>query len=326
MAKKTTKKTTKKTAEVKSAATPKKAAVKKSVKHLGRGLESLMGDMAKIDAPKEQRGGGTSLMEIDLSLITPNPYQPRTEWDEQELTELVDSIRANGIVQPIVVRQNGRTYQIIAGERRWRASKAAGLRKIPSLIREVTEEQMLELALVENIHRSDLNPMERAKAYYEYLDKFKLTQAEAAQKLGENRSVIANYVRLLDLPQEVKDMLVNKALSMGHARAILGLPGDELRKKLAYRALTGRLSVREVEKLVKKQLDSMNKPEPEGAEKTEKPANIMDLETRMRDKLGTKVQIRTNKSGKKGRIVIDFYSLEEFDRLSEIMGVSMIDD
>ncbi|MFI4913337.1 MAG: ParB/RepB/Spo0J family partition protein [Sedimentisphaeraceae bacterium JB056] len=321
------KKTVKKKTAPKAKPQVKKPAAKKTVKHLGKGLQALMGDMNNTAAAPEQESSvGTRLQEIDLNLITPNPYQPRTEWDEQELTELVDSIRANGIVQPIVLRQNGETYQLIAGERRWRASKIAGSKSIPALIRDVTEEQMLELALVENIHRSDLNPIERAKAYHEYLQKFKLTQAEAAEKLGENRSVIANHIRLLDLPHEVKDMLVNKALSMGHARAILGLPGDELRKKLAYRALTGRLSVREVEKLVKKQLDAMNKQDKEGPEKPEKPANILDLETRMRDRLGTKVLIRTNKSGRKGKIVIDFYSLEEFDRLSEIMGVSMIDD
>ncbi len=303
-------------------------AAKKVVKHLGRGLQSLIGDISPVASVPEAelQAGAAHLLEIDVNLITPNPYQPRTEWDEQELTELVNSVRANGIVQPIVVRKNGKTYQLIAGERRWRAAKIAGLKQIPSIVRSVTEEQMLEIALVENIHRSDLNPIERAKAYHEYLEKFKLTQAEAAEKLGENRSVLANHIRLLDLPQEVKDMLVNKALSMGHARAILGLPGDDLRKKLAYRALTGRLSVREVEKLVKKQLDAMNKVDKKDTEKPEKGVHILDLETRMRDALRTKVQIRTNKSGKKGRIVIDFYSLEEFERLSEIMGVSMIDE
>ena len=319
MAKKTTKKATDK-----KPATAKKAVVKKQ--HLGRGLQSLMGDMNLPVVAKNLSPEGAELVELDLGLITPNPYQPRTEWDEKELTDLVDSVRANGIVQPIIVRKNGDTYQLVAGERRWRASKIAGLKKIPAIIRNVTEEQLLELALVENIHRSDLNPIERAKAYYDYIEKFNLTQAEAATKLGENRSVVANYIRLLDLPQEVKDMLVNKALSMGHARAILGIPGDELRKKLAYRALTGRLSVREVEKLVKRQLDALNKQDIEAPQTREKAANILDLEMRMRDKLGTKVQIRANKSGKKGKIVIDFYSIEEFDRLTEIMGISMTDE
>lgn len=324
-----TKKVVKKKAVVKvDNSSVKKVKPKKTTKHLGRGLQALMGDMEPAPVKKQEveASVGTRLLEIDLAMITPNPYQPRTEWDEQELTELVDSIRANGIVQPIVVRQNGKIYQLIAGERRWRASKIAGFKKIPALVRDVTDEQMLELALVENIHRSDLNPIERAKAYHDYIDKFKLTQAEAAEKLGENRSVVANYIRLLDLPQEVKDMLINKALSMGHARAILGLPGDELRKKLAYRALTGRLSVREVERLVKRQLDVMNKVDKKDTESKEKTAHILDLETRMRDRLGTKVQISTNKHGKKGKIVIDFYSIEEFERLSDIMGVSMTDD
>lgn len=308
--------------------TAKPAETKKQpVKHLGRGLQSLMGDIPELDTVKQKEvSGNSALMELDLSVITPNPYQPRTEWDEQELTDLVNSVRANGIVQPIIVRKNGQIYQIVAGERRWRASKIAGLDKIPAMVRDVTEEQMLELALVENIHRSNLNPIERAKAYQDYIEKFELTQAEAAEKLGENRSVLANHIRLLDLPNEVKDMLINKALTIGHAKAILSLPGDELRKKLAYRALTGRLSVREVENLVKKQLDNINKVEQQPVDKPMKTAHIADLETRMRDRLGTKVQIKTNKSGKKGRIVIDFYSPEEFERLSEIMGVSMVDD
>jgi ParB family chromosome partitioning protein len=321
-----TKATKKQTPKTEEQAKPVPAA-KKAVKHLGRGLSSLIGDIDTIAAAPDNTSqtSGPQLLELDVNIISPNPYQPRTEWDEQELTELVNSVRANGIVQPVIVRKTGKTYQLIAGERRWRASKIAGLKVIPAMLRDVTEEQMLELALVENIHRSDLNPIERAKAYHEYLEKFNLTQAEAAEKLGENRSVLANHIRLLDLPQEVKDMLINKALSMGHARAILGLPGDELRKKLAYRALAGRLSVREVELLVKRQLDAMNKVDKKDTEKPEKAPNIIDLETRMRDILRTKVQIKTNKSGKKGRIIIDFYSMGEFERLSEIMGVSMVD-
>ncbi len=322
MAKKTAKKkAVSKT--TKSSSSNAKQPTKKPTKHLGRGLQSLLGDS---QMPVQQQGGGSNYFEADITKITPNPYQPRNEWNEEELTELVNSVRANGLVQPVVVRKDGDNFQLIAGERRWRAAKIAGLNKIPALLRDVTEEQMLELALVENIHRSDLNPIERANAYREYIEKFNLTQAEAAEKLGENRSVVANHIRLLDLPQEVKDMLVNKALSMGHARALLSLPNGELRKRLAYRALTGRLSVREVEKLVKRELEEQNKEDKQDTETPQKSPHILDLETRMREKLGTKVQIRANKTGKKGRIVIDFYSLEEFDRLSEIMGVSMLDE
>ena len=316
-------KTTKKTV---AEATPNKT-VKKTSKHLGRGLQSRISTTTppKKEVPAVQTGD--KLSDIPLALIKPNPYQPRMEWDQQELSDLIDSIRANGIIQPIVVRQTSNGFQIIAGERRWRASKIAGLKTIPSIVKQVNEEQMLEMALVENIHRADLNPIERAKAYQDYVNKFKLTQTEVAQRFGENRSVVANHIRLLELPSEVKDMLINNALSMGHARALLSLPDNNLRKKLAYRAMTGRLTVREVEKLVKKQIELLNAPEGTDEKKqAEKSAHLMDLEGRMRDTLGTKVLIKTNKTGQKGSITIDFYSLEEFDRLSNILGVKMTDE
>ena len=178
---------------------------------------------------------------------------------------------------------------------------------------------MLELALVENIHRSDLNPIERAKAYQSFINNFNLTQTDAAKRLGEDRTVIANHIRLLDLPEEIKSMLSDGQLSMGHARAILALPSDDLRKKLANRALAGRLSVREVERLVRKHL--VKKPEVETIKK-EKQAHIVDLESRLQSILGTKVNIKPNKRGHRGRIIIDYYSIDEFDRLTERMGLA----
>ena len=299
-------------------------AVKKAKqKHLGKGLQALLGPVSINEEVEIEKSAldevKDSLRKISPADIVPNPFQPRTVWDEDALSELVESIKANGIIQPIVVRETTDGFQIIAGERRWRAAKIAELSNIPALVRKADDSEMMELALVENIHRSDLNPLERAAAYQDYVRKFNLTQAEASQRLGENRSVIANYMRLLDLPIEVKQMLENKELSMGHARAILALPTDDLRRKLANRALAGRLSVREVERLVRKHLNS-------GAEgksaRKEKPSHIMDLESKLREGLGTKVRIDTNKSGQKGRIVIDFYSLDEFDRLADKMGIS----
>ncbi|ARN57039.1 ParB/RepB/Spo0J family partition protein [Sedimentisphaera salicampi] len=319
-------KTTKSTKTKKTSAAKKKtAAKKKSSKHLGRGLQSLM-TPAQQQAAKQEASENGEFRELKLGEISPNPYQPRTEWDEQELTKLVDSIKANGIVQPIVVKKVSRGYQLIAGERRWRAAKLAGNKTIPSIIKEASDEQMLEMALIENIHRSDLNPIERANAYKEYTDNFGLSQTQVAERLGENRSVVANHIRLLELPQEVKEMLVNNALSMGQARALLALPDENLQKKLAYRAMTGRLTVREVERLVKKQIDSLENPE-QSSENIEdaKSAHIADLESRIRESLGTKVKIKTNKTGKKGSITIDFYSLEEFDRLTNIFGVNLKD-
>ena len=310
------------------------AAKKTKQKHLGKGLQALLGPIGDSNMLNESQVEDSIEMPIDEKLsqglryvsindITPNPYQPRKVWNEDELTELVESIRANGVIQPIIVRKTADGYQLIAGERRWRASNIAELDKIPAIVRQASDSEMLELALVENIHRADLNPVERASAYKDYIEKFELTQAQASERLGENRSVIANFMRLLELPSEIKDMLTSKELSMGHARAILALPSDDLRRKLANRALAGRLSVREVERLVKLYLAGKVADQP--AEKPEKASYIEDLERKLRDELGTKVQIVTRKGGKKGRIVIDFYSLDEFDRLTEKMGISMVD-
>jgi len=178
------------------------------------------------------------------------------------------------------------------------------------------------LALVENIHRTDLNPIERAKAYQNYLSTFCLTQAEAAERLGEDRSVIANYVRILDLPAEIKQMLAEGHLTMGHARAILSLPTDELRRKLANRALAGRLSVREVERLVRRYLTGTGQAR---TTTRSKPAHILDLENKLSSQLGTKVSIETRKNGQRGRIIIEFYSLDEFDSIAEKLGLASLE-
>jgi ParB family chromosome partitioning protein len=195
----------------------------------------------------------------------------------------------------------------------------AALATIPALVREVTDEQLFEWSLIENIHRRDLNAIERAKAYQGYLAAFSLTQMEAAQRLGEDRSVIANYLRLLDLPDEIKQMLVDGRLTMGHARAILSLPTDELRRKLANRALAGRLSVREVERLVRKALGEVDAPRPSVRSK---PAHIADLEDKLCRHLGTRVCIETTRNGHRGRIVVEFDSLDEFDRITEAIGLT----
>ena len=264
-----------------------------------------------------------SLQNISIDSISPNPYQARTVWNEQELKELTDSIRANGIIQPIIVRPIGTGFQLIAGERRLRAAELASLTSVPALVRRATDEQLHEWALVENIHRVDLNPIERAKAYHEYISTFSLTQTEAAERLGEGRSVVANYIRLLDLPHEIKQMLVGGQLSMGHARAILALPTDELRQKLANRAMAGRLSVREVERLVRKYLAGTGQVKPTVRSK---PPHILDIEDKLAGQLGTKVSIETRKSGQRGRIVIEFYSLDEFDGIMERIGLACGED
>ncbi|MHC5060447.1 MAG: ParB/RepB/Spo0J family partition protein [Planctomycetota bacterium] len=301
-------------------------------RHLGKGLEALMGPITRgaVQPGGAEPAPGTSkfppdkelhksLRQISVDSVKPNPYQPRMIYNDEDLRDLADSIGANGVIQPVLVRETEAGYEVIAGQRRLKAAKLAGLEDVPALVRDADDSEMLELALVENIHRTDLNPIERAKAYQNFLETFALTQAEAARRLGEDRSVIANYIRLLDLPGEIKQMLTDGSISMGHARAILALPTDDLRKKLANRALAGRLSVREVERLVRKALAG---PKDSSQNSIETPPHIIDLEKRLQSLLGTKVSIATRKRGQRGRIIIDFYSLDEFDRLTEKMGLN----
>ncbi len=309
---------------------------KEKTRHLGRGLESLLGPTTIVDVEAEGLASDAaaapnfppdsqlrdSLQEISIEAISANPYQARTVWDEQDLADLAESIKANGVIQPIIVRQVESGYQLIAGERRFRATQLASLKTIPALVREATDEQLLEWALVENIHRADLNPIERARAYQNYINTFSLTQAQAAERLGENRSVIANHLRILDLPQEVKQMLTDGQLTMGHVRAMLALPTDELRRKLANRALAGRLSVREVERLVRRYLTTTDQAK---TTVRSKPPHILDLENKLGSQLGTKVGIETRKNGQRGRIIIEFYSLDEFESIAEKLGLASME-
>ncbi|NLH15676.1 MAG: ParB/RepB/Spo0J family partition protein [Phycisphaerae bacterium] len=304
--------------------------------HLGRGLEALLGpiveqseleptppigDARPTFPPDKEAKEAASNIPIDK--IKPNPYQPRSFWNEEELKSLADSIKLNGLLQPILVRRIGDEYQIIAGERRYRAAKLAGLTSIQVLNRPATDQQMLELALVENIHRADLNPIERATAYQNFISSFSLTHAEAAERLGQDRSVITNYLRLLDLPLEIKQMLVDHQLSMGHARAILAIPNDDLRRKIANRAMAGHLSVREVERIVRRYANGeISKKK---VQDTTKSPHISDLEKRLQEVLGTKVQIRSNQKSHRGRIIIDFYSIDEFERIANKMGLVSTD-
>ncbi len=299
---------------------------------LGRGLEALMGPItgttgisplateSRQHIPGQSTDGHVRNIahEVPLESISANPYQARTTWNEEKLSELAQSIDANGLVQPVVLRKTPTGYQLIAGERRFRAYQKLGKTAIPALVRDATEEQMFELSLVENIHRSDLNPVEKAKAYRSYISQFELTQTEAANRLGEERSVVSNLLRILELPVDLQELLVGGQLSMGHAKAILALPTEELRRKLANRALAGRLSVREVESLVRSTLDgqtSPSKPPPPKA------PHIQELEGRLASHLGTPVSIKVRKGGHRGKLVIEFKSLDEFDHLLQMMGV-----
>ena len=284
--------------------------------HLGRGLESLLGPMGTSDQKTTKFANEfatqtnsipsgkpqTPVRSLNLNSIQANPYQPRTKWDDAQLEDLAASIRSSGVIQPIIVRATSGGYELIAGERRLRASKLAGQPDIPAIVRNATDEQMLEFALVENIHRTDLNPVERARAYQRFIESFSLTHAEAAEKLGQSRTVISNHLRLMDLPRDIQDMLNAGQLTMGHAKAILSLPTDDLRRKLANRAMAGRLSVRQVEELVRRY--STPVAEKEKPDRTI-PPYLVDLEKQFGQALGTKVRIDTRKNGQCGKVIID---------------------
>lgn len=276
---------------------------------LGKGLGALIPDLSVLDE-REKKALGIS--EIELDKIIPNDYQPRKVFDDEKLKELAASIKEQGVIQPIIVHKAGGGYQLIAGERRWRASRLAGLKTIPALVKEATKRELLEMALIENIQREDLNPLEAAEAYKRLQDEFKLTQEDLARRVGKERSTITNFLRLLGLPKEIKHDLSSGALSMGHAKALLSL--DRVRDQLqAAASIVKRgLSVREAEALAH---GLKNPPK----EKKTRPNNeLKSVEEKLRKSLGTKVSITSKSKG--GRIVIEYYSSEELDRILEKIG------
>lgn len=277
---------------------------------LGKGLSALI-----PDAPEAPRTGA---LEVDTDLLVPSDQQPRLMLDEGKLDELAASVRANGIIQPILVRRTGGMYRIIAGERRWRAAQKAGLLKVPVVIRDIpdgAERQLLELALVENLQREDLNPIDEALAYHRLVDEFGLTQDQVAAAVGKDRTSVANYLRLLRLPEEVRGDVASGALSMGHARALVGLSDPAAQRHAAREVIARSLSVRETEALVKK----LASPAP--ARQSATPAlpdvHTRAAEDRLRFALGTKVRIVRRGSG--GMIEIDFSSESELNRLYDFL-------
>ena len=290
-------------------------------KKLGKGLGALLGETKReeplvrsevdVDASTGGSGGGAAespLKNLPVSRIEPLPGNPRKHFDEAALDELAASIAARGVIQPIIVRPHGEErYQLVAGERRWRASKLAGRDTIAAVVRDVNEEQLLELALVENIHRSDLNPIEKAEACRNLIEQFKLSQTDAAKRLGKSRTSLTNLLRLLELPEPVRNLLASGALTSGHAKVLLGLNTPAEQISAARRVVDRGLSVRQLEELVQHSKPGRaREPEP-------KPSYILDLEEKLRGRLGTKVSI--NEKNEKGRIVIDFYSQDDFERI-----------
>ncbi len=276
---------------------------------LGRGLSALLSDPAAS-------ASGEELLDIDIDLIDPNPEQPRGKYDEEKLEELAQSIKSNGLVQPLLLRRiaNGR-YQIVAGERRWRAAQRAGLRRVSAVVRNIPDSKLLELALVENIQRQELNPIEEAQAYQRLIQGFNLTQEEVAQRVGKERSSVANYLRLLKLPEAVRRLLESEQLSMGHARALLSLDSVEQQERLANEIIHRKLSVREAEQAVKRIIFGSSVKE--GSTRMKNDANIRAAELKLKRLLGAQVRIRLSQKG--GRIEIDFNSPAELDRIYSII-------
>jgi len=252
---------------------------------------------------------------VDLDRLTPNRFQPRTVMDEPKLEELSRSIRGSGVIQPIVVRrQAGDTYEIVAGERRWRAAQQAGLLRVPVVVRDVADDKLLEIALIENLQRENLNPIEEAEAYRRLIDEYELTQEEVAAAVGKDRATVANYVRLLGLPPEVRADVAGGALAMGHARALLGLTDVAAQRRAARDVVARGLSVRETEGLVKK-LGRPASPAPPGSQSPPLDVHTQAAQDRLHVALGTRVRIV--RKGEKGRIEIDFTSEGELQRLFE---------
>ncbi|MBO0475553.1 ParB/RepB/Spo0J family partition protein [Vagococcus sp. DIV0080] len=263
-------------------------------------------------------------MEIPLSDLRPNPYQPRKTFDEHALKELSESIRQSGVFQPIIVRKSTiKGYEIIAGERRFRASKLAGKETVPAIVREFDEARMMQIAVLENLQREDLSPMEEAEAYEMLMKNLKLTQVELSEQLGKSRPYIANYLRLLTLPQVVKDLVQKEQLSMGQARTLLGLKDEKDIIPLANRVLKEGLTVRQLEQIVSEMNDKQLKPAKKAKKQTPKPYYIRASEDRLTDKFGTSVAIQ-EKNGK-GKIEIEYLSQSDLTRILDILEIKFDD-
>lgn len=276
-------------------------------KALGRGLGALLSSDTTIDL-------GSEPYEVDVNAIVPGPMQPRTHFDEGSLEGLADSIRTHGIVQPLLVRRQGDRYELIAGERRWRAARLAGLSKVPVIVKDVPDKDLLEIALIENIQRENLNPIEEAQAYKRLIENVGLTQEALATRVGRDRSYITNYLRLLKLPDDLQQLVVEGRLSTGHARTLLGLSHVDLQRRIARQVIDGALSVRATEHLVRKAVDGT----PEKTAVAVDP-NIRAAETKLRRALGTQVRIVQLRGEGRGKVEISFFSNQDLDRIYNLL-------
>ena len=277
---------------------------------LGRGLSALI----STDSPPAETD---EIRDLEIDLIRPGHQQPRTTFDQSRLEELAQSIRTSGIIQPLLVRPRGGLFELVAGERRWRAAQLAGMARIPAIIREIPDEKLLELALIENIQRQELNPIEEANAYKRLIESLNLTQEEVAQRVGRDRTFITNYLRILKLPSEIQLLLETEKLSFGHARALLGLTDVILQRRYAQKIVKHNWSVRETERRIK----HASQDEPVTSKRPAKPQdpNIRSAEAKLRRRLGTQVRILPARAASSGKIEIEYYSAPDLDRLYSLL-------
>jgi ParB family chromosome partitioning protein len=276
---------------------------------LGRGLDALLPDFEpKGDISKEY-------FHCDIGLIQPNRYQPRLRFPDNELEDMARSIRQQGIIQPLLVRKDNNGYELIAGERRLRAAKKAGLKQVPILVKTITDTDMLEMSIVENVQRSDLNPIEEAEAYHRLITEFGLTQDQAADRVGKSRSAVANFLRLRQLPGQIKGSIMEGDLSMGHARALLGAATSAQQNSVFRAIVAKRLSVRETERLIKRLKAEKEKPKQPISSSEQR--YLSDVANDLSSRFGTKVQIK--RRGQKGRVEIEFFSNDDLDRLLSLL-------
>ena len=295
-------------------------AVKK--KGLGKGLDSLIPEKSNKPLAKEpaeekresESGSGIQMMKINM--VEPNRDQPRKKFDEDAILELADSIKQFGVLQPLLVRKNKDYYEIIAGERRWRAAKQAGVKEVPVIVKEYTEQEIVEIGLIENIQRENLNPIEEALAYKRLLTEFNLKQEEVAERVSKSRTAVTNSMRLLKLADEVQQMIIDEKITTGHARALITIEDTEKQIEIAKKVVDEKLSVRDIEKLVK----DLNKPKKEkkAAKQIKNEFIYQDIEEKLKQSFGTKVSVTPKEDGS-GKIEIDFYSSDDLDRILDLL-------
>ncbi|MCB6993934.1 ParB/RepB/Spo0J family partition protein [bacterium 210820-DFI.6.37] len=285
---------------------------------LGKGLEALFSnseiDTKEISIEKTEESQEKGISYIDINDIKPNENQPRKAFDEEKLDELAVSIKEHGLIQPVILRKVKKGFEIVAGERRWRACRKAGLKEIPCIVKDLTDEENALLAIIENMQREDLNPIEEAEGINQMITSFGMTQEQVSKSVGKSRPYITNSLRLLKLPEQIRDMVSQGKLTTGHARAIAGVSNGEKQIKLAEYAVKEEISVREMEKLIKEE-NSTKKKSPR--KRNEKNADVKRVEEDLKQIMGTKVSL--NQSGKKGKIEIEYYSREELERLIELL-------